>query len=124
MMCESSSVYHTMFYASDGTSVMAIIQLVSGYVCYVTQIGRHTDAHGQVQSDPEGALWRDPPNYFEQIVYPAYVRAHNHIFTDGNIETGRPNEKVKDLLLIDSEGVGMDEVLDRACKAVLDVAQR
>ena len=29
----------------------------------------------------EGAFWKDPPGYFEQLVYPAYVDAHRSIFT-------------------------------------------
>ncbi|CAE6357774.1 unnamed protein product [Rhizoctonia solani] len=45
--------------------------------------------HTAVQSDgSEGSLWRDPPNYWEQIVYPAYSRAHKHLFKDEDVEKG------------------------------------
>lgn len=39
-----------------------------------------------------GGVWEDPPNYFDQIVYPAYVKAHEHIFEDGNVEKGMLRE--------------------------------
>ena len=53
-----------------------------------------------MQSDPEGSLWRDPPGYFDDIVYPAYVRAHTHVFEAGDVEQGAvsppfPTEKDK-----------------------------
>ena len=75
-----------------------------------------------MQSDPEGALWRDPPNYFEQIVYPAYVKAHERLLTDGDVERGLPNGTVKDLILIESEKLTMDEVFEKACEAIVGVS--
>jgi nicotinamide/nicotinate riboside kinase len=45
-----------------------------------------------LKSDPDdaaaGGVWTDPPNYFEQIVYPAYIKAHEQIFENGDIEQG------------------------------------
>ena len=29
----------------------------------------------------EGQFWKDPPGYFEQLVYPAYADAHRAMFT-------------------------------------------
>jgi hypothetical protein len=29
----------------------------------------------------KGTFWQDPPGYFEQLVYPAYVEAHRSMFT-------------------------------------------
>jgi hypothetical protein len=29
----------------------------------------------------EGTFWKDPPEYFEKLVYPAYVDAHRSMFT-------------------------------------------
>jgi len=54
-----------------------------------------------VQSDPEGSLWRDPPHYWEQIVWPAYVEAHKDILADGDIEHGQSNGRIKDLVVVD-----------------------
>ena len=82
-----------------------------------------------VQSDPEGSLWRDPPNYFEQIVYPAYLKAHARIFKDGDTDNGDPTDKVENLLVIntnlsDGSVVGMDEIFDRASSAILEASRR
>ena len=68
-----------------------------------------------MQSDPEGALWRDPPHYWEQIVWPAYVRAHSEMLEGGDVEHGRPTSKVKDLVLIEGLEKSMDDVIDLVC---------
>ena len=73
-----------------------------------------------MQSDPEGALWRDPPNYWEQIVWPAYVRAHTDMLEGGDIEHGQPNGKVGDLVLIESLSQSMGDVLDLVCSKLVE----
>ena len=77
-----------------------------------------TDTHRLVQSDQEGALWRDPPEYFEQIVYPAYERAHTRVFEGGDIERGAPSGFVERLVLIDGDKEKMEGVFEKACEAV------
>ncbi|KAL5528057.1 NRK1 [Sanghuangporus sanghuang] len=79
--------------------------------------------HTAVQSDPEGALWRDPPNYFEQIVYPAYIHAHTRMFVDGDTEEGDPSDFVKGLLLIDPEKLGMDEIFEKSAELIWEVSK-
>lgn len=48
-------------------------------------------------TDPDdaaaGGVWVDPPNYFEQIVYPAYIKAHEGIFERGDVEAGEVKEE-------------------------------
>jgi nicotinamide/nicotinate riboside kinase len=45
-----------------------------------------------LKADPDdaaaGGVWTDPPKYFEQIVYPAYIKAHEQIFEKGDVEQG------------------------------------
>ncbi|KZT32317.1 P-loop containing nucleoside triphosphate hydrolase protein [Sistotremastrum suecicum HHB10207 ss-3] len=70
----------------------------------------------------EGTLWRDPPHYWEQIVYPAYLRAHADIFQDGDVESGEPTEKVKGLVVIKGNETGIAETFDQVCqKLALEV---
>ncbi|GJJ06036.1 hypothetical protein Clacol_000223 [Clathrus columnatus] len=80
--------------------------------------------HTAVQTDPEGSLWRDPPYYWEQIVYPAYVRAHQHLFTDGDVENGELNNRVPDLIMLDGTKQDMSQMLSRAMERVLEVSER
>jgi len=75
--------------------------------------------HTAVQSDPEGTLWRDPPHYWEQIVYPAYVDANREMFVDGNVENGAPSGKVENLMVIETLEMTMSEMVNRCC-AVLE----
>ncbi|TFK44477.1 P-loop containing nucleoside triphosphate hydrolase protein [Crucibulum laeve] len=87
---------------------------------------RRHDRHGYhtaVQSDPEGTMWRDPPEYWEKIVYPAYVDAYRDVFVDGDIEQGQPGSKVKNLLLLESLKMGMGEAVERCCTALKEVAE-
>lgn len=83
--------------------------------------------HTAVQSDPEGSLWRDPPNYWEQIVYPAYVRAHEHLFAGGDVENGEINSKYDDLLVLPGEGYGdkhleMGPMVEATAKRILSAS--
>ncbi|KAJ7647557.1 P-loop containing nucleoside triphosphate hydrolase protein [Roridomyces roridus] len=74
--------------------------------------------HTAVQSDPEGTLWRDPPHYWEQIVYPAYVDAHAAVFENGDVEKGGPSGKVEGLVLLESLSMTMGEAVDRSCEVI------
>ncbi|TBU64307.1 P-loop containing nucleoside triphosphate hydrolase protein [Dichomitus squalens] len=78
---------------------------------------RRHERHGYHTA--EGSLWRDPPNYWEQIVWPAYVAAHEQILENGDVEHGKPNGKVPGLLLFEGLEVGMSEMVERVC-SVLD----
>ncbi|KAJ3847538.1 P-loop containing nucleoside triphosphate hydrolase protein [Lentinula lateritia] len=74
--------------------------------------------HTAVQFDPEGSLWRDPPNYWEQIVWPAYLEANRDIFADEDVEHGGPSGKVPELVLIDAIEASMEELVQRCCEVL------
>lgn len=77
-----------------------------------------------VQSDPEGALWRDPPGYWEDIVYPAYIEAHKDVFEEGDVEHGKPTSKVEGLILLESLNISMDDAVTRCCEVIKEVGGR
>ncbi|EJT98341.1 P-loop containing nucleoside triphosphate hydrolase protein [Dacryopinax primogenitus] len=74
----------------------------------------------------EGTLWRDPPYYFEQIVWPAYCEAHAALFVDGDVE-GRLKEgegvKVEGLVELDG-GSNPGDMLEKACPKIWEVLTR
>jgi len=79
----------------------------------------------EVQSDPEGSIWRDPPRYWEQIIYPAYVEAHSDLFEGGDIENGQPTgEKVKNLLLVQALEMEINDMVEQCCKILLEEVGR
>ena len=43
-----------------------------------------------VQFSSEGSLWQDPPGYWDDIVWPAYRKAHKDIFIAGDVSEGDP----------------------------------
>ena len=76
-----------------------------------------------VQTDYiEGALWRDPPHYWEQIVWPAYVAAHQDIVEKGDVERGESNGRVSGLVIIEGLEMSMSEMVEQVCGRVLAVA--
>ncbi|KAJ3575354.1 hypothetical protein NP233_g1165 [Leucocoprinus birnbaumii] len=61
---------------------------------------------------PEGDTWHDPPHYWEKIVWPAYIRAHQHMFEGEDVVNGSPNGKVKDLILFESTETKMEDMVN------------
>lgn len=59
-------------------------------------------------------FWKDPPGYVEKIVWPEYVRAHEWMFEDGNVETGKLKGDIKEKLgvLVNSKE-GEETKMDR-----------
>jgi len=79
--------------------------------------------HTAVQSDPEGGFWRDPPHYWEQIVWPAYVNAHKDMLKDGDVEKGQSNGKVAGLVIIEGLEIDIDQMLDQVCAMLQKVVE-
>jgi len=71
----------------------------------------------------EGELWEDPPDYWDNIVYPAYVRAHAGMFENDDLDKGKPTGKVPELVVIDSADMGMTELLDRTCRRISNAVE-
>ncbi|EAU91546.2 hypothetical protein CC1G_02035 [Coprinopsis cinerea okayama7 len=76
--------------------------------------------HTAAQSDLlEGALWRDPPGYWEDIVYPAYIEAHRELFTEGDVEHGQlTGNKVEGLVMLETLNMSMTEAVERSCSTI------
>lgn len=74
-----------------------------------------------MQFDPDGPMWRDPPLYWEHIVWPAYVKAHSHLFINSNIETGLLKPEVEEKIkMLGATQMTMVELLDATCTAILE----
>ena len=84
----------------------------------VDVFGRFQLLNTQVQFNAEGSFWQDPPGYWENIVYPAYLKAHADMFIDENVESGESAGKVPGLVVIDGERCDMAGIFDKACQAV------
>lgn len=76
-----------------------------------------------VQSDPEGTLWRDPPHYWEDVVYPAYLDAYKDAFVDGDVEHGQPTDKIEGLILLEGLDISMSEAVELCCGMLKDVGK-
>lgn len=78
-----------------------------------------------MQSDlAEGALWQDPPGYWEDIVYPAYLDAHKDIFVDGDVERGPLTSTVGGLILIEGLELSMSDAVERCCSVLKEMTEK
>ncbi|KAJ7668469.1 hypothetical protein DFH06DRAFT_1181813 [Mycena polygramma] len=77
---------------------------------------RRHERHGYHTA--EGTLWRDPPHYWENIVYPAYVDANRDVFEGGDVEKGAPTSKVEGLVLLESLEMSMGDAVSRSCEVI------
>ncbi|OWZ65212.1 hypothetical protein AYX15_03274 [Cryptococcus neoformans] len=72
----------------------------------------------------EGGVWIDPPEYFDKIVWPGYLKAHAHVFKDpaGGELKQEWGPKGRDLHVIrPGEGEeGMTEAFDKGCEAIVN----
>ncbi|KIY73889.1 hypothetical protein CYLTODRAFT_416543 [Cylindrobasidium torrendii FP15055 ss-10] len=74
----------------------------------------------RVYHTPEGDTWRDPPQYWEKIVWPAYLKAHKHIFENDDVVRGPAKDK--DLIVFEGTDVGMEAMVDAVMNKVLEVS--
>ncbi|GAA5828497.1 hypothetical protein JCM3770_002288 [Rhodotorula araucariae] len=80
--------------------------------------------HTQVLSDAEGSLWRDPPEYWDLCVWPAYLRAHAPLFVDGDVERGLLDPAaIEGGQLLEAKELGMEEMVVRACEAIYEAVE-
>ncbi|THU80704.1 P-loop containing nucleoside triphosphate hydrolase protein [Dendrothele bispora CBS 962.96] len=71
---------------------------------------------------PEGEVWHDPPHYWEKVVWPAYIQAHEHIFIDGDVLEGTLNGKVNGLLLFEGIKVEVQDMVNTVMEKVVEVS--
>lgn len=89
----------------------------------------------------EGEFWKDPPGYFEQLVYPAYTDAHSAIFAvciprfhhkplfacsrkpqGADVENGSPS--LPGLKLIEPLQMTMDDIVTGCCEELVSILRR
>ncbi|EIN11147.1 P-loop containing nucleoside triphosphate hydrolase protein [Punctularia strigosozonata HHB-11173 SS5] len=71
---------------------------------------------------PEGETWTDPPHYWEKIVWPAYIRAHKHLFENEDVVNGGVSGKVEGLMLFESTSTSMTDMVNTVMKRVVEVS--
>ncbi|KAJ9104481.1 hypothetical protein QFC21_001977 [Naganishia friedmannii] len=89
-----------------------------------------------------GEVWQDPPHYFDNIVYPAYVDAHKHLFTNEDVEKGElapdwyrramgsnavpdgENDKVAEIFTPAEGSEGMEDMVAQGLERIYEVAVR
>ncbi|RPA97127.1 P-loop containing nucleoside triphosphate hydrolase protein [Choiromyces venosus 120613-1] len=64
--------------------------------------------------------WQDPPGYWDQIVWPNYLKAHKHLFVNGDVE-GELDGEVISSLGIHSPGIdwSISEILPWAVDLII-----
>ncbi|CAI2169581.1 18988_t:CDS:2 [Funneliformis geosporum] len=64
-----------------------------------------------------GRRWVDPPNYFDQMVWPNYIKANDHIIN----RSGRENDLLNDLIVLESNNFSsLSENIEKVVKIILE----
>ncbi|KAH0614647.1 uncharacterized protein H6S33_000283 [Morchella sextelata] len=71
-------------------------------------------------------FWEDPPGYFDKIVWPNYVKAHKHLFIDGDVSGTLDPEvmKAKNIVSPPEVDMHMSKILPWAVDVILDEVKR
>ncbi|WVW86310.1 hypothetical protein I302_108352 [Kwoniella bestiolae CBS 10118] len=99
--------------------------VVDGFVLYWDKARRE---ERQVYVLQHGGVWVDPPGYFDNIVWPGYVKAHTPVFEE--VERGALKKEWgsegRNLLVVEpGEGEeGMTMAFDQACEAILQQCEQ
>lgn len=63
--------------------------------------------------------WIEPEGYWDSVCYPEYIKSHQHLFKDGDVENGAPREDlVNGLLVIEpevKEKMDMTDIVAKVC---------
>lgn len=65
---------------------------------------------------PEGSFWVDPPGYWDDIVWPAHLKAHRKMFQNNDVEHGQP--LVPPLPIVQKTVIGEDTGSDQVMGGV------
>jgi len=68
--------------------------------------------------------WQDPPGYWEDIIYPAFLDAHKDIFMDGDVEHGQLTSTVNGLILIESLEISMSNAVEKCCSVLKAMVEK
>ncbi|BGP34049.1 ribosylnicotinamide kinase [Rhodotorula toruloides] len=89
---------------------------------YATLKKRRHERHGYHTA--EGSLWRDPPDYWDKCVWPAYLKAHRSLFLDGDVESGLiDSSAIEGVELFEAKELSMDEMVDRAAARIYEAVK-
>ena len=72
------------------------------------------------------SFWVDPPGYFDNIVWPAYTKAHASFFTNADVQDGTLSDeaRAKRLLLLEASTMSKSEQVLQCSQAIYDWLQQ
>ncbi|BGP18586.1 hypothetical protein JCM10213_002126 [Rhodosporidiobolus nylandii] len=89
---------------------------------YATLKRRREERHGY--HTQEGSLWQDPPGYWDNCVWPAYLRAHRPLFQDGDVEAGAVDSNaIEGVRLFEAKELGMEKMVVQALEAIYEAVK-
>lgn len=69
-------------------------------------------------------FWVDPPNYFANIVWPAYVKHHSYLFIDNDVKLGLNPYAKEDLKLVDFNNDNSVSLYDLISWSLKEISQQ
>ncbi|GAA5939440.1 ribosylnicotinamide kinase [Sporobolomyces koalae] len=86
---------------------------------YDTLKRRRHERHGYHTT--EGALWRDPPDYWDKCVWPAYLKAHQPLFVNRDHERGEIDPTRiggGPIEILEARELSMDQMVERSLEGI------
>lgn len=68
-------------------------------------------------------FWVDPPNYFDNVVWPEFKKSHEHLFVDGDVE-GILNERSRRLGLVDVTNDGSKSLMELISRSLEEICRQ
>lgn len=70
-------------------------------------------------------VWIEPEGYWDSVCYPEYIKTHQDLFKDGDVENGAPREDlVNGLLVIEpevKEKMSMIDIVDVCLETIASI---
>jgi nicotinamide/nicotinate riboside kinase len=71
---------------------------------------------------------QDPPGYFDHVIWPGYLKAHEKLFENGDVEKGKllqpteeihgDGEQVKGMVMFEAQSLSLEDIINIAGKEI------
>ncbi|KAG2225514.1 hypothetical protein INT45_010341 [Circinella minor] len=86
------------------------------HASYETLKNRRESRQGYVTTE---GYWTDPPGYFDNIVWPEYIKCNKHLFL-GEDRSEIEHEAVQNVLAVDTDKYSIEETANAIVKKIVD----
>jgi nicotinamide/nicotinate riboside kinase len=72
----------------------------------------------------DGSIWLDPPGYWDNVIFPAYLDAHRAWYEGGDVVNGKLSKAAQDEKLALIEETEASDLVNQSCQVLLRKLER